>query len=419
MIKTLLIGPLFSRSGYGEHARFVFKALASQPNKFDLHAHPIHWGKSSWMATEKEDVQIKQYEKACVKKETFKGEYDLIVQVTIPTEWTHYLQEFKSKCVVGVTAAVETNVAPDTWVDPCNAVDHIIFTSKHSQSTLTNKVYEEENIHNNSKHKTKGISTSSSVIGYPVKQVVPANLEDQLLLDTKFNFLSITQAAPRKDISTMVNCFIEEFKNENVGLVLKMHHANNSRYDRHMLMNGSLQQIKRTEKKCKIYWIHGAMTEKEIHGLYTHPQIDAYVTTTHGEGFGLPMFEAAYSGMPVVAPGWSGHLDFLRIPRGKKTENMYERIRCEVKNLEEEHQMPGILMPYMKWAYSDPASVRKCMRNVMENIKVKKRMALRLKTYLEETFSIDDQYKKICSTCEEQFNQKSIWDKETGQIKIV
>ena len=63
MIKTLLIGPLFSRSGYGEHARFVFKALASQPNKFDLHAHPIHWGKSSWMATEKEDVQIKQYEK--------------------------------------------------------------------------------------------------------------------------------------------------------------------------------------------------------------------------------------------------------------------------------------------------------------------------------------------------------------------
>ena len=417
MIKTLLIGPLFSRSGYGEHARFIFRALASQPDKFDLYAHPIHWGKSSWIATD--DDQISQYERACVKKETYNGEYDLIVQVTIPTEWTHYLETFKGKCVIGVTAAVETDVAPDSWIEPCNAVDHIVFTSKHSETTLTNKTYNEENSHTGTTNKTRGISTSTSIVGYPVKNITPANLEDKLQLDTDFNFLSITQAAPRKDISTMINCFIQEFKDENVGLVLKMHHANNSKFDRHLLMNGSIQEIKNVEKKCKVYWIHGAMTENEIHGLYAHPNINAYVTTTHGEGFGLPMFEAAYSGMPVIAPGWSGHLDFLRIPKGKKTENLYERIRCDVKNLSENHHMPGILMPYMKWAYSDPASVKKCMRNVMENIKVKNRVAARLKTYLEDNFSIENQYEKICSTCEEQFSQKMSWNKQTEEIKII
>ena len=161
------------------------------------------------------------------------------------------------------------------------------------------------------------------------------------------------------------------------------------------------------------------MSEEEIHGLYTHPDIHSYVTTTHGEGFGLPMFEAAYSGMPVIAPGWSGHLDFLRIPKGKKTENLYERIRCEVNNVKENSQMEGIIMPYMKWAYSDPQSVRKCMRNVVENIKVKKRTAHRLKTYLHETFSIDKQYEKIYSSCERVYKEKSVWLEKTNAVTVV
>ncbi|HBY68597.1 MAG TPA: hypothetical protein DEG69_13125 [Flavobacteriaceae bacterium] len=417
MIKTLLIGPLFSRSGYGEHARFVFNSLASQPGKFDLYAHPIHWGHSSWMSSESKDVS--KYEHACVKKETYSGEYDLIVQVTIPTEWDLYCQEFKAKCVIGVTAAVETDVAPNNWIQPCDNVDHIIFTSKHSQSSLVNKIYEERNPSTGETIKTKGIATSSEVIGYPVKDVEPADLSKNLVLDTDFNFLSITQVAPRKDLDTLVTSFIEEFKNENVGLVLKAHHANNSEYDRHMLMNGYFGKIKNIEKKCKIYWIHGAMTESEIHGLYTHPNIHSYITTTHGEGFGLPMFEAAYSGMPVIAPGWSGHLDFLRIPKGKKTESLYERIRCEIKNVEEKSQMEGIILPYMKWAYSDPQSVRKCMRNMVDNTKVKKRTADRLKTYLHETFSIDKQYEKIYSTCERVYKEKSEWIKETNAVTIV
>ena len=67
--------------------------------------------------------------------------------------------------------------------------------------------------------------------------------------------------------------------------------------------------------------------------------------------------------------------------------------------------MPGILMPYMKWAYSDPVSVRKCMRNVMQNIKVKKRTAAKLKSYLEETVSQESQYEKICTACEKGFSE--------------
>ena len=48
--------------------------------------------------------------------------------------------------------------------------------------------------------------------------------------------------------------------------------------------------------------------------LYAHPKIKAYVSLTHGEGYGLPLFEAAYHGIPIIAPDWSGHLDFLYMP---------------------------------------------------------------------------------------------------------
>ena len=249
MIKTLLIGPLFSRSGYGEHARFVFNALASQPDKFDLYAHPIHWGLSSWISSN--DSEVRKYEHACVKKETYSGEYDLIVQVTIPTEWDLYSKDFKGKCVIGVTAAVETDVAPNSWIKPCNNVDHIIFTSKHSQSTLVNKTYEEKNPNTGELIKIKGIGTPSEVIGYPVKQIKPKDLSKDLVFDTDFNFLSISQVAPRKDLDTLVRSFIEEFKNENVGLVLKAHHANNSQYDRHMLMNGFFWANKKYRKEMQ------------------------------------------------------------------------------------------------------------------------------------------------------------------------
>jgi len=43
------------------------------------------------------------------------------------------------------------------------------------------------------------------------------------------------------------------------------------------------------------------------------PQVKALVALTRGEGYGLPILEAAASGLPVIATGWSGHMDFLKL----------------------------------------------------------------------------------------------------------
>ena len=60
-----------------------------------------------------------------------------------------------------------------------------------------------------------------------------------------------------------------------------------------------------------VYLLHGDLTETEMNTLYNHEKVKAHVSFTKGEGFGRPLLEASLSGKPIIASGWSGHLDFL------------------------------------------------------------------------------------------------------------
>ena len=57
--------------------------------------------------------------------------------------------------------------------------------------------------------------------------------------------------------------------------------------------------------------MHGDLTDEEMNEMYNHPKVKAHVSFTHGEGFGRPLLEASVSEKPVIAPNWSGHIDFL------------------------------------------------------------------------------------------------------------
>ena len=45
--------------------------------------------------------------------------------------------------------------------------------------------------------------------------------------------------------------------------------------------------------------------------LYNHPKVKAMLSLTKGEGFGRPLLEFGLTGKPIMASGWSGHMDFL------------------------------------------------------------------------------------------------------------
>jgi len=96
------------------------------------------------------------------------------------------------------------------------------------------------------------------------------------------------------------------------GLIMKTSGAGFSVLDREQM----LAKIKSIKSMIKgdlpnVYLLHGDFTDNEMNELYNHPKVKAHVNLTHGEGFGRPLLEASISQKPVIAPNWSGHVDFL------------------------------------------------------------------------------------------------------------
>ena len=47
--KILIKAPLLSRSGYGEHTRFLLRSLRAYENSFDIYAVTTNWGNTGWL----------------------------------------------------------------------------------------------------------------------------------------------------------------------------------------------------------------------------------------------------------------------------------------------------------------------------------------------------------------------------------
>ncbi len=144
----------------------------------------------------------------------------------------------------------------------------------------------------------------SSVNGY-VNGVCPHGNET--------NFLSIVQWGPRKNVEQLIETFLQTFKDDpDVGLILKTNRTADHHIDRESVTD-VLKSFRKSfpDAKCKLYLLHGTLTSGQLKSVYTNPKVKAFVTATHGEGYGLPLFEAACNDLPVIATNWSGHLDFL------------------------------------------------------------------------------------------------------------
>ena len=319
MKKVLLIAPVLSRSGYGEMGRFAMRSMLSNSN-IDLYIHNINWGKTGWIW--KDDDERKVIDSLLQKTVIYRqagGSFDASVQCTIPNEWKRLTPHD-----VGYTAGIETDKVAGEWLVKGNEMKKIITISKHSADVFKNTTYEATDNTTGKKIENYNCKTSIEHIGFPVRNIEPEELELSLRHD--FNFLCVAQIGPRKNVNAVLNNFIEEFKNVDVGLLLKINGANDSVIDYHNTKN-MFEIIQQSSKEqgwnCSINLLHGNLTDEQMAGLYRHPKVKAMVSLTHGEGFGLPLYEGSIAGLPVVATDWSGHLDFLTIKEGKRRKKLF------------------------------------------------------------------------------------------------
>ena len=354
--KVFFRGPLLTRSGYGEQSRFALRALKSREDLFDIYIQPLQWGKTSWMNEDSVDREWIDYtiEKTIAYAQQG-GQYDASFQVTIPNEW-----ERIAPVNVGYTAGIETTKVAHQWIPKGNEMDEIVVVSDHARDTYKDTVYTAEHTETKQKMELK-LTTPIRTVNYPAK--VYENLPDiELDLDFDFNFLTVAQAGPRKNLPQTVNWFVQEFQNDEVGLVLKTNIAKNSLMDREKIFHDlkSTLNAQYPNRKCKIYLLHGDMTDEEMHSLYAHPKIKALLALTHGEGFGLPLFECCYTGVPVICAGWSGQLDFLYDKETNK--NNFYSVEYDLQPVPDPVVWEGVIIKESMWAYPREKSAKEQMR---------------------------------------------------------
>jgi len=395
--KVLVRGPALTSSGYGEHARLILRALRAHEEHFEIFFENINWGQTGFIIDDSEERawmehllgKTQHYKQQNQNQATF----DISVQVTIPNEWQKI-----APINIGVTAGIETTKIAPHWIEKSRLVDKIIVPSEHAKFGFDNTVYQLENNQTGEKIEFRN-TTPVEVVHYPVKDTVAKDVDLDLKYD--FNFLTVAQWGPRKNLDNTIRWFVEEFRDEEVGLVVKANIKKGNIIDRNICKVKLENLLKGYEdRKCSIHLVHGTMSEEEMTGVYTHPKVKAIVSTTHGEGFGLPLFEAAYNELPVVAPNWSGHVDFLyaskKDKKGKvKSRPHFTKVDYNIAPVQKEAVWDGVIQADSQWCFPKQASFKSALRNVYKSYGPRKSEAKKLAKHIRENFTKEEIYKKI------------------------
>lgn len=383
MKRIIFRGPCLSQSGYGEHARMVLRALRTREEELDIAIIPVGWGQTGWVTDPSEfrawmDAAILKGQQYIHQKVPF----DISIQVAIPGEF-----ERLAPVNIGVTAGIETTKMSPDWVQKSNMMDKIITISEHAKWSFENTSYEGKDQFGNDV--TLKVTAPVEVVGYPVRDITPDE-NFSLDLETDFNYLAVGQWGPRKNLASLITWWLQECWDQPVGLVLKTSTRRNNVMDRNFTqqrLQNIVDSVKldESERQCKVYLLHGDLSESEMQALYANDKISCMITTTHGEGFGLPMFEFAQHGKPIIAPEWSGHLDFLT---NAKRKPGFMPVRYTLAQIQPQAVVENMLIPESQWCYAEEASFKQRLRQVKKSDKWSKRAAEHV-DYILEQFDAD------------------------------
>tara|TARA_Y100001963_G_scaffold105929_1_gene146339 strand:+ start:2714 stop:4060 length:1347 start_codon:yes stop_codon:yes gene_type:complete len=319
---VLVTAPVGTRSGYGSHSRDICRSLIDM-NKFDVKIWPVRWGNTPQNALSEDNPQDIPIIERLLENPQMDRQPDIHFHIVVPNEFQPV-----AKFNIGITAGLETTVCPPTWIEGLNRMNLNIVPAKFIKETLDKIVFDKHDQQTKQKVDEIRCKTPIEVLfeGADTELYKETNEFSKELVDTlgeikeDFCFLFVGHwlqgdlGKDRKDTGMLVKTFLETFKNmkKQPALILKTSGATPSVLDREDILT-KIEQIKVTVRGNlpNVYLLHGDLRDEEMNGLYNHPKVKAHVSFTHGEGFGRPLLESTLSGKPVIAPNWSGHIDFL------------------------------------------------------------------------------------------------------------
>ncbi len=303
-------GPVFDASGYGTASREYVFALDRQGA--DVKIETWSWGLHlrEWKPGEKEKIHY------LMKKPDSLSKRRILVYHSPPVNIDIKKERSKFNRII-LNTVWETTKLPDSWIPVINGFDAVCVPSRHNIEAMINS----------------GVKIPLFLVphGIDTNKFRPGNyklspdLTDKLtgdpkiestgesvgeLIDGRFVFISVFEFQHRKNPEALLRAYWEEFnRKDNIALVIKTYWG---RRKSRAIVDKVLEYKKSLglgDDTAPVYIISKILEEKELRSIYRLGQ--AFVLPTRGEGVGLPFMEALSSGIPVIATGWGGQMDFL------------------------------------------------------------------------------------------------------------
>ena len=408
MKKLMLIcAPVTSRSGYGAHARDLVRAFIEH-DKYELYINDVPWGDCPRNALDLNDTNDKKVFDCILKTPQMARQPDIYIDIRIPNEFQQV-----GKYNIGITAGIETNAVSQNWLESCNKMDLVIVPSEHSKAGFVNSHYEKMQALADGKQQKVGelkLEKPMEVLFEGADEDIykPLNSDeiDSEFFDMinekipeKFAFLFVGQwgkggfGEDRKDIGNLIKVFYESFANKSKkpALVLKTNGAAYSIMDR----EDCLSKIKNIKSQFpsdwnlpNVYLLHGSFSDEEMNYLYNHPKMKTMVSLTHGEGFGRPLLEASMTGLPIIASGWSGQMDFL-------DEEYSMLLNGEMKDVPKSQHWEHIIIPESKWFDVNKEQAYKSLNFCFKEQQIVKSKGKQLMDINREKFTLNKMVEKL------------------------
>jgi hypothetical protein len=277
------------------------------------------------------------------------------------------------------------------WLQKGNDMSKILVVSSHAKETYMNTKAKAV-VQHSQETIDYSLQTPVEVVWETTPRAEPEDIPG-FTLDCDHNFLIVSQQGPRKNFLNAVTWWVEEFIDQEVGLIVKTNIASNSITDWQILEREFSKILaKYKDRKCKVYLLHGDLSAGQMTSLYTNSKIKAMINISHGEGFGLPLFEAAREAMPIITIGWSGQLDFLH----HEGKNYFQEVEYTLQQIQKEAVWDGVLQADAKWAFANQGSYKMTLRKTLRNWSKCKETALELAALINDKFNEEKLFSGFC-----------------------
>jgi glycosyltransferase involved in cell wall biosynthesis len=365
--------PADTFSGYGARSRDIALPLIKS-GKYDVKILPQRWGSTPWGFLNNENPDHKLIKDCFLSNNQLPKQPDVWIQITVPNEF-----QTVGKYNIGITAGIETTVCAAPWIEGLNRMSLNLVSSEHAKKVFQESRFEKRNSQTQQVEGVIQLTAPVEVLFEGAnldiyKKLDKVDGEIGTILDSikeEFNYLFVGHwlqgeiGQDRKDVGMMIKTFLETFRNkkQRPGLILKTSSATSSVMDREeMLSKIRAIQSQVTGDLPNVYLLHGELLDEEMNNLYNHPKVKAFVSFTKGEGYGRPLLEASISAKPVIASGYSGHVDFL-------DPEMSVLLPGQITQIHPSAVVNDMLIAESGWFTIDYSAAAKALEEVYKNYK--------------------------------------------------